>query len=59
MKSETVTFRLLPEEKAALMAACAAADLTAGQVVRQLIRGWMKAQQAKAERAKQKWKGTP
>jgi hypothetical protein len=31
------------------MAACAEADITAGQVVRQLVRGWMKAQQAKAE----------
>jgi hypothetical protein len=49
MKSDTLTFRLLPEEKDAFMAACAAADITAGQVVRQLVRGWMKAQQAKAE----------
>jgi hypothetical protein len=49
MKSDSLTFRLIPDEKAAFMAACAEADITAGQVVRQLVRGWMKAQQAKAE----------
>lgn len=49
MKTETITFRLFPEEKSALLTACKEADITAAQVMRQLAREWVKKHLAKAE----------
>lgn len=48
MITETLTVRIPPEDKAALKAFCKRDDLTAGQLVRRLVREWVAAQQQAA-----------
>jgi hypothetical protein len=56
MKINSLTFRLEPEEKDALMAISQAEDVPAGQIMRRLVGDWLKDQQAKAEKARHKGK---
>ena len=54
MKTDPISIRLEAEEKETLFAICANRDIPVAQVVRGIIREWIKEQQAKEEKAKQK-----
>jgi len=56
MKTEAMSIRLDEDDKADLIAICAERDLPVSQVIRGLVRDWLKYEKAKAEKARQKGK---